>query len=480
MKISHTAIIHYLSQVTTAIIGFLATIYFARVLGADKLGNYYLILMIVSWLRLVSKVGISSSIIKRMSESEDQIQYAIAGSIMIYTFFGLITICLLVFQGPIEEYVNYPAIFFIIVILFIELGYSVVSAVLSGCHLVHISGALSPVGTASRSLSQVVAVAMGLGISGLLVGYSIGWAIAVLVGLGWILSLDWEFSLPERHHFEHLFSFAKFSWLGNLRGRTIQWMDIAVLGLFSTSDLVGIYTVCWTIIKFLSTFSESISSAMFPEISSATTESGANSEAALISQAVAYGGLLIIPGCVGGILLSESLLNVYSSEFVRGSPVLIILLVGGITYVFQGQFLNFINALDHPEKSFKINASLILVNTILNLVLVYYYGWLGAAVATSLTTSFGAVSGYIILQRTLQFQFPFIPVRNQIIASTAMGAIIYIINTAFDPTYVNETVTTVTVVGIGAGVYFVLLLLIWPEFKQTTFDVLLSPLIGNR
>lgn len=68
MRIGQTTAIAFISQIAAAILGFLATIYLARILGATVLGYYAAILAVASWIRLPSQVGVSKSIKKRVSE----------------------------------------------------------------------------------------------------------------------------------------------------------------------------------------------------------------------------------------------------------------------------------------------------------------------------------------------------------------------------------------------------------------------------
>jgi len=79
MRLGQTSLIHFLSNLLASALGFLATLYIARLIGSEPLGIYNLVLGLVSWLAIAGKVGISGAISKRVSEGEDQGQYALAG-----------------------------------------------------------------------------------------------------------------------------------------------------------------------------------------------------------------------------------------------------------------------------------------------------------------------------------------------------------------------------------------------------------------
>jgi hypothetical protein len=58
MRLGQTSIIHFSSRLVASVVGFLATLYFARELGAGTLGFYFVALAIVSWLSLAGTLGV--------------------------------------------------------------------------------------------------------------------------------------------------------------------------------------------------------------------------------------------------------------------------------------------------------------------------------------------------------------------------------------------------------------------------------------
>ena len=276
-------------------------------------------------------------------------------------------------------------------------------------------------------------------------------------------------SRPKKHHFQSLFDYAKFAWLGNLQSRMFNYTDILVLGFFVSSTLVGVYAVAWNIAHFLILFASAISTSLFPEMSSHSTEENPGSVANLVEDALSYTGLFLIPGLIGGAIIGERILGIYGSEFTQGSTVLIILVFANLIMSYQNQILNTLNAVDRPDLSFRANALFVVANVLFNVILIYSYGWLGAAVATTLSVALSLIIAYYYLQTIVDFTVPFLEIGRQWIAAILMGFVVY------SGLWIEESyrllshnfATVIILISIGAMVYFVALFALSSLFRDT-------------
>ncbi|WP_226007598.1 oligosaccharide flippase family protein [Natrinema salinisoli] len=467
MRLGQTSIIYFLSKLFASALGFLATIYIARMLGPGPLGVYHVVLGLVSWLAIVGKVGLSGAISKRISEGEERGAYALAGATIILGLFILITCGLLLFRSYITAYVGYPATGYIVVILLIVLLKSLVNALLVGLHLVHVSGVLSPVRTGTRALFQIALVAASAGTAGLFVGHIVGFGLVVVIGGYFIARNLPDLSRPERRHFQRLVDFAKFSWLGSLQSQMFSYTDIIVLGVFVSSGLIGVYAAAWNIAEFLILFSGALSSTLFPEMSSLSAEKDSQAVARIVEQSLSFGGLFLIPGLFGGALLGERILRIYGPEFPKGATVLTVLIVANLLMGYQNQLLNTLNAIDRPDLAFQVNLVFVGTNIALNIALIYLYGWIGAAVATAASVAASLVLAYYQVDAIIDFEVPTREIAKQWFAAVLMGGVVYT-GLRAESTYglLNHNVATVGILVIlGAGVYFAVLLAISMEFR---------------
>ena len=83
MRIGQTSFTVFVSKIVGSGLGFVATIYIARELGAEVLGYYSLVVAMVAWLKLAGHMGVSSAVTKRISEGRDQSEYFSAGVLLI-------------------------------------------------------------------------------------------------------------------------------------------------------------------------------------------------------------------------------------------------------------------------------------------------------------------------------------------------------------------------------------------------------------
>ncbi|ELY67443.1 polysaccharide biosynthesis protein [Natrinema versiforme JCM 10478] len=449
-------------------LGFVATIFIARFLGSETLGIYYLVLSTVAWLGIAVKMGVPSAINKRVSEGDDGAAYTIAGGTIVLGLFLIVAVLSLLFHQQINDYIGYPAAAIVVLFLFVTAVQSTVNSILTGQHLVHISGIFNPIRTGTRSIVQIGAILAGFQITGLFIGYTAGYGLVSVLGL-WIAIRHFDtISLPTEEHYRRIVSYAEYSWLGEIRSRAFNWVDVAVLGFFVSSSLVGIYTAAWNIAVFLILFGGSLSETLFPEMSSLSADDDSESVAELFEAALTYGGLILIPGLVGGTLLGERLLRIYGEEFTRGATVLSVLIVATLIQGYQRQFTMTLDAIDRPDVSFKVNAVFIGANVLLNVSLIPIFGVVGAAAATASSVGISLVVAYIALSSLVEFSVPVGEIGRQWAAAGIMGTVIYICLQFETVSAIASNIAVVLIlVGLGAAVYFITLVAISARFRTT-------------
>lgn len=473
VRLGQTSFIYFLSRIITSALGFLSTLYFARELGANVLGTYFLIIAVIAWIKLVGEVGVGGALTKRLSEGREQVPYLIAGIAVMALLTAIVLIGIYAFGPQVRAYTEQQrSPDYIAALLIAAISYSYTGAALKGGKLVHVWAAITAVRSVSRVLVQIGAVAIGLGLAGLAAGWVAGTVIAASIGAIVLLqSLNNEIkrsNLPRRSHLIGLFSYAKYSWLGSVSTQSFRWVDIIVLGALVQPSLVGIYSIAWNIATVLRMFGTSIRTSMFPEMSELAAKDGSEQVGRLLEDSLSFSGVILFPGLVGGVLLRERILRLYGAEFVAGSTVLILLILSSLVYDYQLQFTNTLNAIDRPDLSFRSNAAFILINILLNIILIYLFGWLGAAVATLLSGVFVLGMSFHYLYRLVPFDPPLTEISRQIISSILMGIFIYIVLRAeLSLNIINHNATTVVILVIfGAGIYFFIYTILSSRFRS--------------
>ncbi len=460
MRLGQTSAITFVSQLVVSLAGFVATVYITRLLGPAVFGIYALFMAVFVWLKIIGNNGIRIALIKRLSESESEGGYLSASLLVQVVVFVVLAVVIFLFRNLINAYLGFAASLPLIGLLAVTFFYGIVTGTLEGEHRVHIASMLQPVDRTLRSVLQIAAVALGFGLLGLLWGYAIAALVVGFVGVAFVTVRP---SIPEREHFEKLTGFAGYSWLTGVESRAFSSMDTIVLGVFlgAGNPLIGIYEVAWNLASVLAVFGVAISQSLFPAVSALSTRDDSEAVASLTNDALAYTGLFVIPGLIGALVLGRSVLAIYGQEFTTGYVVLVILVAARLVYVYESQFVNVLNAIDRPNVAFRVSVAFIVTNLALNVVLVAEFGWIGAAVATTLSAVLGLVLGYRALSAYVSFALPVTEIGKQWTAAAVMGAFVYVGQLWLG----TGVVTALVLVPVGGVVYFAVLSVLSTQFR---------------
>lgn len=454
-------------KIGVTIAGFASTIVFARVLGADVLGTYFLAIAVIGWLEFASELGVTTAIQKRVSEKDNPAAYFTAGGLVLAVTTVGVTAGLLLAHDRIASYIGADIVAFVAVMLLVKVVHSFANAGLRGYHRVSMAASLEFVTTIARVVFQVALVVTGFEIVGMLIGYTVAFGVMGVLGIYLIVSED-QIAQPARKHISSTLNFAKFAWLGSLKSRVSGWMDTLVLGFFVTNGLVGIYNVSWNLAIILTLASQSLYSALFPALSELDAKNDLGAFSSILSEALRYAGIVCFPGVIGLALVSSTVLRVYGSEFTEGAVIAVLIGVFALLSSYQGQFQTALNALDRPDLSFRVNALFVVVNVTGNVILVATVGWVGAAVATTVSMGVALVYGYVLTNRHVDVKLPVRDVGHQITAAVVMGVVVYAVEyiIASLPYYF-----VVISIGVGIIVYSVVLLSISQPVRKKTFEI---------
>jgi O-antigen/teichoic acid export membrane protein len=466
VRLGQTSAIHFGSEVLASLAGFVATLYIARELGSATLGTYSVFIGLLMWLNAGAGKGIQQAVKKRVSERDGGAHELGAGMVVQAGAFVLIALVMFALAEPINDYLQFRGAGLLVVALGTVFAFSFVRATLEGERKVHVAAVLRPFDRTVRSGVQLAVVFVGVlggGLIGLVWGYAIGAAAAALVGLVFVGLYP---KLPRREHVGRVFEFARYSWLSGIEGRSLSSMDTVVLAVFVVSTRIGYYEVAWNLASILAVFATSIADTLYPTLSRLSSEDASETVAGLINDALAYTGLFVVPGLVGAVVVGDRILAIYGSEFTEASAVLVLLVGARLVYAYEAQFVTTLNAIDRPRAAFRVNAVFVAANLGLNVLFVWQYGWIGAAVATTLASAIGLVLAYHSLASIATFEVPIWELARQWLAAGVMGVVVH----AVSPLVGRSLYATALIVVVGALLYFVVLFGFSRRFRATVRD----------
>ena len=451
--IQRQSIISLFWQVSFTAIGFLSTMYFARAVGASILGSYFLFLAYYSIFGMFTDGGFGGAAVKRISEGEEPDAYFSAYFILrlVFTITGVLV--LILFKDYFVDLINSGIFVWLLMLLLVTAIAGPISSGIAGTGKMGVRNTCEGINNISRVIIQIPAIYLGYETAGMDRGMLAGVIIAAIIEFRFfdlhLVSFKWE-------HIKSLSVFSFWLFLTSSGVLVFSQADTGLIGYFMDIENVGIYRV---VLQFtgVATFSSSaIRMTLWPRVSqwSKTNEIPLIEES--LSRAISYSLILAVPVLVGGILLGDRLLySFYGEDFAQGYQVLIILLGVQVINVFQYFFTMYLDALDHPQESFKVTAVGVGANIALNIILIPLMGINGAAIATLATMSLNALLAWSALSRHMTVRLERQSLSNIMISSAIMGVIVggYRL---FVP--LSNVWVTILVVAIGGVVYGFLIL----------------------
>jgi len=461
MRLGKTAFSHFISQVVVTLAGFGATWLIAFVTGAEGLGRYSVIVSLGFFWLVIPGNAVANAMKKRISEGDQPGEF-IGGGILLNIATVAVLYVLVLLAGELlggivsrnrelmRVLIDYDVE--IAVMLAATVAYRTAEASLQGQKRVAATGWLKAGERVTRTVLQIGALLATMGVTGVALGHAGSVAIAAVAAFA--LSKRWP-TLPTVEQLRSLLKYAKYAWVGALRGRVFGWMDTIFLSFFVGAALIGIYEAAWGIASMLAIASASISQTLFPEVSELSTEGGFDRVRHYLDEALAFSGILVIPGLAGAAVIGDRVLRFYRPEFDQGTTVLLILIAAYLADTFASQFTNVINGVDRPDAAFRVNAMFIVCNVVLNTALIWGLGWTGAAVATAVSSVLRAVAGYWMLGAIVgPVSIPVRTLSTQVVAAVCMAVTVYAVAWLVPPGRPG----TLLLAAFGSVVYAVVLL----------------------
>lgn len=466
MRLDQTTFLHFASQVVVSVAGFGSRFAIGFFLGEAVLGQYAVAVGLGFFWFPIAGMAIARATTKRISEGTEPGAYLAAGfianagvaAITAFVIFVAGTLLGTLFPDSPIPFVSVlaghkelVALLAIAAVLF-----RTSQGALAGQKKVAEQGALTAVERVLRTSGQVAFILLGIGLFGLLVGHVLSLVLVAVIG---VLLYDVGIQRPRRTHFGKLLEFSRYGWASTFQGRVFGWMDVLILSLFVSDGLIGIYEAAWGLGSLLATVSASVRSTLFPEISDLASQGDFDRIRSVLGEGIVFSGVFVIPGLFGAIAIGERVLRVYRPSFGKGAGILLILVLAYVADVYGSQLVSALNALDRPDVTYRINILFIGLNLSLNVVLIWQFGWYGAAVATAVSAAIRTVLAYRGIRQLLgRPDVPLLDIGYEVLAAAGMLVAVILVNRVAP----GSRAFTVVLVFFGATVYTLLLIVLSP------------------
>ncbi|MFD1562792.1 flippase [Haloarchaeobius amylolyticus] len=467
MNLSRSSAKLFLSQILSKFLGFVGLIFFARELGANQLGIFFLYQALLGILAIPTDFGIRFSLVKRLSESGTS--YEFISSAIILKSILLFPICaaILIFRQVINQYLGAELALLLVVGLILQEFANLSISILKG----ELRVGLTALPTLSQHFIYVIVGAILIFIFQFGV-YSLVYAQLLGLFIMMVLALhrsSVELKPPSYVHSKSLINYSKYAFISSIGGLLFNWFDVIAIGYFLTQTDVGAYETAWRVSGIVMLLSTAIATSIFPQISKWNEEGETARIEAVFTKSIIPSLMLIIPSFFGVLLLSNDILTfVFGQEYNIASKVLIILMVSKIfqgVHKIAGQSLLGIN---QPNLAARSSAISLVLNLVLNILLVWKIGIVGAAIGTVAATLVNNILHVYYLSKFIAIEMPWKNIRWCILSSVIMSVVVYVYKISIG---VESLISVFSVVIVGAVVYG-LMLLSSKDLREKSFSVL--------
>ena len=395
--------------------------YFARAVGAEVLGAYFLFVAYFSIIGLMTDGGFGGAAVKRISEGEEPDAYFSAFVVLRSVFVTVVITALLALRSYFVDLDSAGTFIWLLVALVVSLLQGAVSSGIAGRGKMGINATAGFINNVSRILVQIVAVFLGYGIAGLAGGFVLGMLVGSIVQLRFF---DLRFMRFGWRHLKSLSSFSFWSFLISGGSLVFMYSDSVMIGYFLNNADVGVYRVIFQFTTLAAFTTIALRKTLWPRVS----RWDKIGEIALIeeslSRAFTYSLILAVPLFIGGALLGDKLLYFfYGADFVSYTTLIILFFVQ-IVNIFQYFFTTYLSAMNQLKELFKITVVAVVANIALNAALIPVMGISGAAVATLVTMTLNAVLARSVLTRSITLRVERSSLLNILKASIVMGVVV--------------------------------------------------------
>ena len=424
---------------------FLVVVLLLRTLGADRYGRFAAMVVYVTLLGVISDLGLQTVFIRDVSRDR-QLLRRYLGNLLSVRF--LLSILSLVLLAAVLRLIS-PALFPYTIAGFVLLLTTSYSSLLRA--VFYIRGRLTYEAFAIVAeaglllILTVIAIQRHATWDAFLWVYAASYLFTCLFAYA-VLRWRWQESVTLRFEpalLRHLLAAGIPLALGFTIATVYAQLDVVLLQLFKGFQMVGWYSAANRFIDAVAWIPQSAMGAVFPAL--AIVAAGPGRQLAFAyEKSYKMLALLGLPLAVGIGICASSLIHLAApTGFDRAIPALQILAPSVALLFVNNAFIYTLTAMNRQLDFTRLSLFALAVNVGLNLVLIPLYGYLGAAVAATLTELALFAGGWWLLRRQ-QLSLPIVGSVAGVLASVLiMGIVVYLV----------RSWPLALVIPVGAAVY---------------------------
>ena len=427
-RIAKNSLVLLGSNIISKILGFFYVMYIARYLGAEGFGILSFALAFTGIFSVFSDLGFGPLTVREVARDKSLVRKYLGNITVIKIFLVIITFALIAITINLLGYPkqtikvvylislsvvfdSFTIEFFSIFRAFEKMEYQSFGQILSS--ILMLVGALFAI---SQRFSVIGFASIYFIVSVFALGYSFAvctWKFSLPK-----LELDWNFWKPTIKEALPFF-------LSAVVDMIAFKIDIIMLSMMKGDMVVGWYSAAYRLIEALMFIPATFAGAIYPVLSNFYVSSQ-ESLKLIYKKSFKYLFIVGLPIAVGTTILAHKIiLFIYKSGFTH-SIIALQILIWTIPIIFLSyMFGTMLASVNKQFLALKINFLCMILNITINLILIPRYGYIGASIATVITTLLSFILFFRFLSKFIYKIQIHKYILKPIMASTIMGLFIF-------------------------------------------------------
>lgn len=398
----------------------------ARILGAEGAGLYFLALAITTISSVVGRVGLDNALLRFIAtraSHEDwegvkgvhalgiRIVILASGALAVAMFLTAPWISSGVFNKPeLSEPLRWMSLS---ILPFSLLNLQAES--FKGLNHVSAAMAVQSIGVPLTGLMLIVPLAHLAGVLGVATTYALSTSLVAIVSLfAWRRATVPYGAIAGRFSFKELWNSCRPLWgVSILNGAILPWMPLFLLGVWATSEDVGIYGAALRVSMLVSFFLVSINNIVAPKFASLFVRGDIETLGIVARRSAILLMLFASPLLLLMLLAGDKIMGLYGPNFSEGSIVLAILAIGQMVNAFCGPAGNLLTMTGYEHKLRNSTLVALVVLAVVSILMIPLYGMEGAAVATAMSVIVNNLSAVFYVRHSIGIAYPLKLGRNR-------------------------------------------------------------------
>lgn len=383
-------------QVVIVAVGLLVTILIARTLGPDRNGQYAVAVLLPTTLATLLNFGIGPANVYFIGRGEVPVGSALRSTLQLWAWFSLLGVIagLAVIELAHQQWFNgipKPFLWIALATFPVLMLRILIASILQALQdFAQYNKMLLAVALGTLVATAVAVLPLGWGVSGAVVGTGLGAAVGLAVAFRSLQPKLQSSQVSVRGYWRRCLEYGWKAHLSNVLTFLNYRADVFLLNYLLNPAAAGIYMIAVLIAERLWTFSEAVSTALFPLLSSLHREEARRKQ--LTPLIARWLLLLSVIGGVALLAIAQPLIHLlFGAKYASAGPALVWLLPGIILGGSARALANDLSARGRPELNLIAAVVVVTVNIVANLMLIPRFGIAGAAIATSVAYALNAV-----------------------------------------------------------------------------------------